>query len=448
MNKMILQILMAAALVGQPLFAQHTLTLDESKQLALRNNCAVQNSRLQMRAARQTQKAAFTKFFPSISASGAMFDAQEKLMEISTRGGNLPVYDGNPMNLMHPVQFAYFPGMTMGMFGSGAFGAISIVQPVFAGGRILNGNKLASLGVQVSRYKNALSQNEVLLATEEQYWRILSLDEKMKTLQRYEALLSSLLNQVEDAYRSGIVMRNDILKVKVKKSEILLNQSKLENGRRLAVMAFCQYIGIPYDSTLVLKDSLTIGGHPQFYFVDDARAVENRPEYHLLLASVRAEKLQTRMRIGEYLPQAGIGASHLYMKIDEENDRGIDMVFGTASIPISGWWEAAHTLKERSLSEQIAMNNLKDRTELLTLQIQKARQDFSDAYKQVLLSEESLEQAEENLKASRDSYNNGLCGISDLLEAQALQQQAKNQVTDARAEYLVKRLNYLQATGR
>ena len=431
-----------------PQHAQTRLTLEESKQLALQNNAKVKNGALELEAAQQTRKAAFTKFFPSISASGAMFGAQENLMEISTQGGNLPVYDGNPAHLLTATQFAYMPASTMGLLKSGTFGVVTAVQPIFAGGRIWNGNRLASLGEDVSEYKNRLAQNEVLLKTEEQYWLVFSLNEKTKTIQRYEKLLNSLLAQVEDAYKSGLVSKNDMLKVKVKRSEVLLNKSKLENGLRLATMAFCQYIGIPYDSSLVLRDSLTLEASPESYYVENTETLKNRSEYHLLQASVRAEELQSDMKLGEYLPEAGIGVGGLYMKMDESKDRSLGMVFGTVSIPISGWWEASHTMQERSIKEEIANNSMKDNSELLLLQMQKAWQDLLDARKQVLLSEEAKAQAEENLKVNQDSYDNGMSILSDLLEAQALQQQMNDQLTDARASYRSKQIIYLQVTGR
>jgi outer membrane protein len=441
-------LIVIAAMLSHPADAQTRLTLEESKQLALQNNAKVKNGALELEAAQQTRKAAFTKFFPAISASGAMFGAQENLMEISTQGGNLPVYDGNPAHLLTATQFAYMPASTMGLLKSGTFGVVTAVQPIFAGGRIWNGNRLASLGEDVSEYKNRLAQNEVLLKTEEQYWLVVSMNEKTKTIQRYEELLNSLLAQVEDAYKSGLVSKNDMLKVKVKRSEVLLNKSKLENGRRLATMAFCQYIGIPYDSSLVLRDSLTLEASPGSYYVENTEALKNRSEYHLLQASVRVEELQSNMKLGEYLPEAGIGVGGLYMKMDESKDRSLGMVFGTVSIPISGWWEASHTLQERRIKEEMAHNSMKDNSELLLLQMQKAWQDLNDAGKQVLLSEEAKTQAEENLKVNQDSYNNGMSNLSDLLEAQALQQQTNEQVVDAKAGYRNKQTAYLQATGR
>jgi len=80
--------------------------------------------------------------------------------------------------------------------------------------------------------------------------------------------------------------------------------------------------------------------------------------------------------------------------------------------------------------------------------MEKAWQDLTDAGKQVLLSREATAQAEENLKVNEDSYENGLSNVSDLLDAQAMLQQTRDQLTDSLAQYRVKLVYYLQVTGR
>ena len=132
------------------------------------------------------------------------------------------------------------------------------------------------------------------------------MEEKQKTINKYEELLNRLYVQVQDAFNSGVVMKNDVLKVKLKLSEVLLNKSKLDNGRKLAAMAFCQHIGITYDSAITLRDELTVKDIPQNIYVENSEALKNRNEYGLLELSVEAEKLQTKIKLGEYLPQARI----------------------------------------------------------------------------------------------------------------------------------------------
>ncbi len=448
MKKIKVCILLITLLNLSQIFAQKVLTLEESKQLALLNNTGSKNSKLEVVASRQVKKSAFTNYFPSISAGGMIFEAQKGLMEVETHRGDLPVYDGDPANLKNPALYAYMPASTMTSMKNGTVGYINVVQPIFTGGRIYNGNRLASLGEEASEYKSKLTIDEVLSKTEEQYWRIVSLEEKQKTINKYEELLKRLLFQVEDAFKSGLVMKNDVLKVKLKLNEILLNKTKLENGRKLASMAFCQYIGTPYDSTITLKDELEIKDLPQNYFADNSEALKKRAEYFLLELSIEAEQLQTRMKLGEFLPQAGIGVSGMYMKFDEGKDRTLGMIFGTVSVPISGWWGGSHELEVRSIKEEIAQNNFDNNSQLLLLQMEKAWQDYTDAYKEYLLSKESLVQAEENLKINEDSFKNGLINVSDLLEAQAIYQKQKDSVVDAIANYLNKKSSYLKVTGR
>lgn len=155
--------------------------------------------------------------------------------------------------------FRVFP---LSLLDKAAFGSITAVQPVFAGGRIITGNKLAQLGVNVNNSRFILSKSEVLLRTEEQYWLIVSLNEKLKTLHMMGMLLDTIYKQADDACRVGLINRNDVMKVSIKQSEMRMNRMKLENGIKLASMAFSQYIGLPYDSTMVLSDTLVIDQNP------------------------------------------------------------------------------------------------------------------------------------------------------------------------------------------
>jgi outer membrane protein len=448
MRRLHVYILIGMLLIMQSAFGQKTLSLDDCKQLAFKNNAKSKISKLEIEVSRQVKKSAFTNYFPSISAGGMMWGAQKNLMEIQTAGGDLPVYDGNPANLASATQYAYFPSTTTGLMKKGTIGFVNAIQPVFMGGRIYYGNKLAALGETVADDKDKMTTNEISLKTEEQYWQIVSLREKANTINAYETLLRRLLNQVEDAFNHGVTTKNDVLKVRVKLNEVLLNKSKLENGTHLAEMAFCQYIGIPFDSTMIFKDSLAINGIPQSYYVEKNEALKQRTEYSLLEKSVEAERLQTKIKLGEYLPQVAVGANEMYMKLDDADSRTVGMVFGTVSVPISSWWSGSHELEERSIKEEIAKNNFKDNSELLTLQIEKAWQDLSDSYKQYLLCLDSKGQAEENMKVNDDSFKNGVINISDLLESKAMLQQTQDQLTDAKASYATKLSLYLQITGR
>ena len=425
--KIIVGIAFIMILLGGPGIAGASYSLDQCKDLALRNSLKIKNSELAVNASTETKKAAFTSYFPKISAGGNYFKNSRNLFE---------------------MQIPFMPGMEISMFDRATVFAVTATQPVFTGGRIFNGNKLAKLGQQVDEKKLTLTRNEIVLKTEEQYWQIVSLDEKMKTLEVYSSMLDDLYKQVDDAVKYGVLTRNDLMKISVKRSELQLKKQKLENGKHLARMAFCQLLGIPYEPEMVLTEKLDAVIDPQQYYVENEKVLQDRAEYQLLQFGVKAEKLRKRMTLGEYLPEIGVGASGFYM--NAMNNGGVYnfAVFCSVSIPISDWWKGSHILKEKKINEQIAQNTLKDSSELLMVQMQKAWYEFTESYKEVSLARELVSQSEENLKVTQDTYKQGIITISDLLEAQALNQEALVKEIEARAGNRVKLVNYLQVTGR
>jgi len=444
--KLLIKFILFLLIIYNYSFAQKILSLEESKDLALNNNLKFKNSIIEIETAKQKEKSAFTNYFPNVSAGILMFKANKSLFNMDFPGGNLPVYDGNPINLFTPTQFAYFPGMSISLLDEVKVGFINIVQPIFTGGRIINGNKLASIGTEINDLKSKITKNEIIYTTEEKFWQIVSIEEKLKTIELYEELLKNLLKQVEDAYKSGIMTRNDLLKVRLKLSEVKLNKSKLLNGKELAMMSFCQHIGIDFSNDIKLKYDLNID--TSSLLIDHNKSLLNRYEYNLLNNVKEATNLQTKLKIGEYLPQIGIGINGYYLKLDKNKFESNNIIFASLSIPISNWWSGFHEIKINKLNEEIAENSLKENSDLMLLQMKKAWQDLSDAYKQILLCDEAETQAKENLKINEDSYKSGLSTLSDLLEAQALLQQAKDNLVDAITNYKIKRLYYLQVTAR
>ncbi len=427
--------------------AQTVYTLEQSKQLAIENNVRVKNAGLEVEASKQVKKSAFTNYFPKVSATATSFRFEESLVNLNVPKGNLPVYNGNPATIPSATQFAYFPGFDISLIEKGTVGAITAIQPVFMGGRIINGNKLAQIGVDVNNSQYILAKNDVLLKTEEQYWFIVSLTEKMKTLNSAEQLVDSIYKQADDAWKVGLINRNDVMKVSIKRSEIRIQRNRLENGIRLASMAFCQYLGVEYDSTIILKDTLTAIQTPLSVFVDAEQAISNREEFKMLQKSVQAEELQTKLELGKHMPELGVGAGALYYDIMDKGTTN-SMVFASIKIPISDWWEGSHKIKERKYKEQIARNNSKNTEELLALQVHKIWNDLDESYKQINLAKETVNQAEENLRINSDNYNGGIVNISDMLEAQTLLQQSSDQLTDAISAYRIKLVTYKQVTGR
>lgn len=405
--------------------AQRSLTLEECSQLALENNARMKNARLDVKGAEEVRKEAFTKYFPSISATGGAFTSDNGMAEL-----------------------ALVPGLLeMTMAKNGVMGGVTAVQPVFAGGQILNNNKLAALAVEVSRYQMKQSENEVLLTVEQYYWLHVSLQEKRKTVSLLETLIDNLYKDVEASVRAGVANRNELLQVQLKKNSIASDRLKVDNNLRLSKMLLSQYIGLPEDDFTVQATLQEPLPSPETYRIDLMSALPTTVAYKLLDKNVEASRLQYKLKVGQNLPSVGIGAGYMYHNI-LDTDHSFGMIFATVSVPLTDWWGGSHAIRKQKLQLKAAEYTRQDTNEKLLLQMQKLWNELEEAYKQAKISEESVKTTEENVRLSTDYYQVGTETLSDLLNAQSLLQQSRDQYTDDYTNYLIKRTEYLQATGR
>ncbi len=423
------------------------ISLDSCKKLALQNNLKIKNAELQVRASEQQQKEVFTNFFPKVSATAFAMRSVDYLIKAQTPAMNLPVWDGrNPAQLVNPTQFAYIPSLSLGLLDYMNTAAITVAMPVYTGGRIRRGYKLARLGGEVNVYQKAMTRDEVLARTEDLFWTLQSLSEKEKTIRSYQLMLDSLYRDVSNFTNAGLAQKNDVLKVQLKQNELRTNLLKLKNGINLSRRALCQHIGLSYDSLLVFTPPPDIQA-AAVVFQNPEQLVKNRNEYHLLNKAVEVKQVQKKLSAGEYLPQVSVvGAGFTYDVMNKTSNNALGMV--SLSIPITDWWAGSHKIKKQQIEIEEAQNSLQENTELLVLQIRQAANEVEETRFQVSVSQVSTEQAIENLRISQDNYKAGVIGISDLLEAQAVLQQAKDQLTDAGSNYKIKLSNYLMVTGK
>ena len=405
--------------------AQRTFTLDECLEQALSNNVRMRTAENEIRMAEHDRKNAFTRYFPSVSASGGGFIANKGLMELNMG-----------------------PDMSMSMMKDGVVGGVSATLPLFAGGQIVNGNKLAKVSEEVSRTRYRLSENEVRLTTENYYWQVVTLKEKLRTLEVVEARLDTLTRDVEAAVQAGVTTRNDLLQVQLRQNEIKSNRLNVENALALSRELLAQYMGMGLDSVdVAYAMEGRLPEEPAGLFLPPESALPRTGEYDLLRQNLEATRLQKKIAVGKNLPTVAIGGGYYY---DDLLDVGMDfwVGFATVSVPLSGWWGGSHDIKKQKLQVKNAENQLNDQSEMLMIRMRQSWNDLNDAYKQVGIALTSIDQATENLRMQSDYYAAGTCTMSDLLDAQTLFQQSRDKYVEAYAQYEVKKREYLQATGR
>ncbi len=339
----------------------------------------------------------------------------------------------------------------LSLIDDGIVGGVTATLPLFAGGQIVNANKLADVNVEVSRLQRQQFENEVKLTVEQYFWQVVTLKEKLRTIGTLQAQLEQIHRDVKAAVAAGVTNRNDQLQVELRKNEMRSKRISVSNTLEISLQLLSQYIGCPMDSTGRFDVNWKMDGglpmRPDKLYRSPESSLPLTTEYHLLNKQVDACRLQYKITAGKNLPTVAVGGGYVYENLmDRDHSFWIGGV--TVSIPLTKWWGGSHDMKRQKLQVRNAENQLTDQSELLVIRMRNTWNAMNDAYQQVEIAIESISQAEENLRLQSDYYQAGTCSMSDLLEAQTLYQQSRDKYVESYSQYEIKKREYLQATGR
>ena len=447
MKKHITSLLFALLVLG--LKAQTpVLTLDSCFALAKANNAQLLTDQLEIQKAQEVKAQVFTKHFPQVSISYLAYYAARPIIEYGIndiQDDDLGAFLSALITTLNDPEGANMGLPTeINLMEKGHGVNATAMMPVYAGGRILNGNRLANVGIEAAQLKAEVSERDMLENIESTYYLVLGLQDKVHTVESALALTDSLDHIVEVALKAGLITKSDKLRLALKQNELKANQLQLSNGIVLASQLLCQQIGISYP-----EDGLTLDT-ASFSIKNHANTLrENfiRPEQQLLQLQIDAEKLRKKLTIGEALPQVGIGGTYSYGNLVRKyKDNAIALA--QVSIPLTQWWETSHKLKEHNIAIREAELMQKDLTEKMSLQVKQAYNQMVEAEALMQSDKAALDMAQENYRLAELNYRAGMNTITDVLEAHALLLQAKNAITDRQITYLTARRRYHDLSGQ
>lgn len=426
--------------------AQTALTLDECVRLARENNRKIEASEQQLRSYLYEQRSARALFFPSFSLTGnALYSTADG--SYSSGSGQLPVLgaDGIPTG-----QTAFFPGIDLAydldwIYGGG----IKAELPVYMGGKIRAGYRMAKIGSEMARQSRRLTESEVIVETSQAYANVVRASELVQVAVSYHDLLTELMRSVESARKHGMKSQSDVLKVQVKLNESELSLRRAENGHRLAMMNLCHYIGRPLTDRIETDPAL-----PETDYAFKGQAdIFDRPEYLILERKESLAKQQINVARSERLPQVGLVGQYGYLNgVELNGHKLIDswnfLVGVQVSFPIFDFGRRGGKVKSAKAQYAQVQAERQDTNERLTLEMTRAYNNLDEALLERNLAESSMVSAEESLRASRLQYEKGMESLSDYLETQTLWQQARQTQVEARIGCYLRWLEYQKAIGR
>lgn len=443
-----------------------TLTPEQCRKLALENNRQIKQAQLTKEKQTFDTKTYKSNFYPRINAFAADLYSTAK-GSFTMNGGNLPIFelnsavgqyvpkaitgaDGRPIY----TEYAYFPDQELELKVKNILMAgVTLTQPIFMGGKITTAYRMSQIGEQMASLNKSLTEDQVIVETDEAYALVIKAKEMINVANKYKDLLTELNKNVESAVRHGMKTRNDQMKVQVKINEADLNILKAENGFKLAKMNLCHVIGLPITQDIDVicakgTDSPTLMSQSSDYY-----SIDNRYEYEILNKKVELADNEVKLTKSDYLPNVvvmgGVSYTNGLELAGEKLMNGVQGSVGIGvKIPIVTFGENTNKLRSAKAKAQIARLEQDDLNEKMRLELQQAINNMNEAKQELLLTENALKQNDENVRLARQQYDVGYEPLSDLLEAQALWQQASANRVEAECQYRICQLKVLKASGQ
>lgn len=451
-------LLLAFVVTVSCMHAQRMLTLEECRNLAIQNNKELQISGEKIKMADNEKKAAFTKYFPQLSANGAYMWNQKdiNLLDMGALSSSLSSSLGGlaqlPMiqHLMSGVNDMQHLDVQNIWVGN-----VSLVQPVFMGGKIVNYNQITKFAKQLAESMNNLQLQDLIYKTDETYWQVISLVNKKKLADAYVDLLRKMDSDVTAMIYEGVATEADGLSVKVKLNEAEMAQTKVENGLALTRMLLAQICGLSLEEDLSLADE-KLDNFPvetTQASADLNEAFMNRNELRSLDLATKIYKRKERIALAEMLPNVALAANYFVTNPNVfngfKNDfAGMFNVGVMVKVPLSGWWEGTYRRNSAKAETRIKTLEWQDAREKIELQVNQSVYKVNEAGKKLIASSRNMENAEENLRRANFGFEEGVIPALNLMEAQTAWFSARSSLIDAQIEVKLTEVYLSKALGK
>ena len=409
------------------------LTLAECRELALQNDEDIkiaQNRKIQSDLDKGIAK---TAYFPKFDINGGAFyltpnPSMGESMAIQMRG-------------------VYMAG-------------ISLTQPIYTGGKIINANKLAKIGQEVSDYQLEATRMDILAEAEKSYWMYVAVLAKIDMINSYIMQLDSIYEYTRTAYEVGLTTELSVKRVESRRSELQYRLRQTLSGADLCRMALCRIIGVEESEPIVPTENLDIIGNPDYRFF----GIDSRPELLMSMKNIDAKKIDVKMALSDFLPTVGLSVGwnafgnmkmtsytplsdgSMYPYTQSIDYRGFVGAI-SVSIPLFHWGEGVKKVRKAKVEVENATLSYEKNRKLMELQAHQTYSNYIDGYDLIETATKALNEAQDNLTAITEQYQVGLMTLTDLLEAQSQWHTSFANLIEAKTQYKINEIDYLRSVG-
>ncbi|MEO5911010.1 MAG: TolC family protein [Pelobium sp.] len=435
--KSILKTSLLAILIFAPFlnYAQEAkaITIDEAITLGLANSKTLRLSQSKVDQAVSVYKQTLDKALPSAKAS-AIYNHAEIPAHVLQLG------PGDPIRL--PSSADAF------------IGTLSIQELIFAGNKLKYAKESTDLLKKIAELDVDKNKDDITLSIIDSYLNLYKLEASRKVIEQNIGALDTQLKQTQRFFDQGLVTKNDVLRLQLQRSNILLTSLDLDRNEHIVNYNLAILLGLNENTKLSTVAPIMKQNSEMTFNSYVASAMLNREE--LKQSDFRKEVAEKNILSlkADQLPTLGAGLGAYYVNpsgkiIPPQNQFITPLTLGlTLSWDIGSLWsnknkvaEATIQKTETEITKSIVLDNIK-------LDIKRNYENYIQSLNRIEVISGAIDQAVENDKIVQSKYTNNIASITDRLDADVQLFQTKINLEIAKADAQIAYYNLLKSAGQ
>lgn len=420
--------------------AQRVLTLDSCRSLAKEHSRTLQQKDEEIKAAHAKKQQVMTNFFPQVAARGVYLHMQKELHLIDW---DKPL---GHLNFLIPERLRHLGTVDLRNLW---VGNVTAIQPLFLGGKIISGYKMASLAERLQGELRQTAETEVETKLDETYWQVVSLRSKERLLDQLVRLLEQTVKDVDASIDAGVATKADGLSVRTKLSEAEVKRSQVVNGLELSRMLLADLCGLSEDEPFTLTEE----GHLQELLLSTQTAPIARDEDTEAAIERRSEIRSLRLVDSIYSKRVNMESASLFPKLygvasysttNPNSFQGQKKEFAgqyylglMLEVPISDLFSGTFKRRQAKAEHRVKQLELAEARSKINLQIKQALRTADDARRAYTTALSAVKMAEENMRYAKAGYDEGVIPLLNYTMAQTAWMSAQDSLIDAQIRVLL-----------
>lgn len=424
---------------------QRSLTLDEAMTIGLENSKSLHSSLMKSDYADAKAGEMNANLYPSLKAQLSY----QNLSNIPAAAVVLPAGVFGP-GFPPRAESVTLSQVILNNYAARA----TLQQPLFTGWKLQSASDNAEYSANAAHSDLERDKQQLLYDIKSAYWNLYRANEMKKLTDENVAQMTQHLDDIQNMLNQGMSTTNEVLKTKVQLASAKILQSDAVNSVTIAMISFNSTIGLPLATDVSIASTLTPRSK-EFPQIDQllGTAFTQRADVKSMQWHVKAAESGIAAARSGWMPQLFLTGNYYYSRPNQRIFPAQDVFKDSWDIGVNLQFDIWNNLttvhqtdeaKAQYAQTEDSYSMLKD---VITLEVTQNYLNFNQAKNRIDLAQLSVDQANENLRVTREKFKAELTTNSELLDAEVAVLQAKVQLVQSQVDYELAEARLEKAIG-